>query len=238
MPNHITATRKKGKEYSDNISFVIMAGGIPYGAKSLGVRSLYSVDDRTLIDIQVETIRTVFGGAEIIIVSGFESNRLVGARPNHTRIVENQMYVEYNEIEEMRLAINNATTNSIVFLPADCLFNLHTISKIDYSVSCAWIGFKNKISKTELGCNITDRDINHIDYGLENKFTNIFHLTGKELDKARQICKKSENKTWFAFEVLNSIIKNGGVIKRLDYTMSEIVKINKPEDLYENFNRK
>ena len=95
MKKHIKSIRQDPNETLVHV--IIPSAGIGRRMKSYGCKSLLNIRDKKLIDIQVENIRNVFPTNEIILVTGFDSDRLINNSPTDIIKIENEItFIEIN----------------------------------------------------------------------------------------------------------------------------------------------
>ena len=109
-------------------TFIIIADSPNARMRSYGPTSLLNVGNKKLIDIQVLEIIKYFSNYEIILCTGFESdkiNRYIKSRYKNINIrtVENQNYDTTNSCETLRLALNNITNDNIFILDGNLIFD-------------------------------------------------------------------------------------------------------------------
>ena len=61
----------------DNIVFVILSAGVGNRMRSYGPKCLFKTSEETILDKQISTIKSNFPRNEIILVVGFESNKII-----------------------------------------------------------------------------------------------------------------------------------------------------------------
>ena len=77
------------------ISVVIPAAGMGYRMKSYGPTCLLSANKKqTLIQKTIDNIKKVLTYSDIIVVLGFESEKVIKNLPRDIRVVENNLYEE------------------------------------------------------------------------------------------------------------------------------------------------
>ena len=212
----------------DNICVVILAAGIGARIKSYEPRSLLKIRDRTLIEHQITTINSCFHEPEIICVVGYDSQRVIKKIKDNARIIENQLYLNTNTSESLRLALNNTHKNGVLFMHGDLLFNPETIN-VDYNKSFVLVDNRNQLEKKEVGLTVENGKASIFSYGLECKWCQIAYITGKELRIARQLFLKFEDqhKKLLSFEILNKIIDQGGSFNCYEPEDMRIFEIDK-----------
>lgn len=231
---NITANKKtKNKQNNIDISVAILSAGIGSRIKSYEPRSMLKIGDKTLFEHQICTINKCFNNPEIIGVIGFDSQRII-KKINNIRIIENQLYLNTNTSESLRLAFNNTNKNGFLFMHGDLLFNQSTLQGLDYSKSFIIVDTMKRMGSKEVGVTISpNKKASIFSYGLETKWCQIAYITGKELKIARNIFNRFEehNKKMLSFEVLNRMIEVGASFCCYEPIDMEIIEIDRIKDI-------
>lgn len=235
MPTRITATRftttvRKPKPTSATV--FILAAGINYRMKSFGSISLMNINDQFLLDYQINVVRTVVPNAEIIVVVGFEADKVMRVCRDDVHYVENQLYETTNYLEELRLAFNNCISiNNVLIIHGDVVFNQQALDIIS-NESATIVDTRNQISDADIGVTVVNNKVCVFSYGLPTRWGHILYLTGKELDSFSRICKNRKQNKLFCWEALNSILKRGGKIKAVENKDQLISKLSRSRELF------
>ena len=122
MKKHIKSIRQDPNETLVHV--IIPSAGIGRRMKSYGCKSLLNIRDKKLIDIQVENIRNAFPTNEIILVTGFDSDRLINNSPTDIIKIENERYYDNNVIRSISIGMHATKDNDhILIVLGDLLFN-------------------------------------------------------------------------------------------------------------------
>jgi hypothetical protein len=228
-----TAPVKKGKRQETNqLSIVIPAAGTGRRMKSYGPKCLLrSKGDMSIIEQIVDNALNVYPLADIIVVVGFEADKVIQILSSTTRIIENQLYNDTNVVESIRLALNSIITDSALFIYGDLIFNVETIYNIADDKSCAIVDSKNSFKSEEIGVTVVDNKITNFAYGLETKWAQIIFLTGKELKIFRELCFDRKRNKMYPFEIFNLVIDRGGVIEATEPKEMQIKEVDSLKDL-------
>jgi hypothetical protein len=204
----------KPEEKNDLITIVLLCDLPGYRMKSYGPTSLIKIDEKYLIDIQINAIKKCFSNYEIIICLGFESDKIAKYLRSkyknlNIRLVENQIYNHCNSCEGIRLGINNTFNDKILIVDGNLIFNHKILSLTDTKQSCA-ITEKYPSENLEIGININgSNNAQHFSFGAYKTWSEIFFLYGNEqIDLLRKFLNHADSKKKFSFEAINEIIKN------------------------------
>ena len=231
--NRFIAPTKKGSNKKPQLmSVIIPVAGVGYRMKSYGPKCLLRVNEKeTIIEKIIHNVNTVFSKDEIIVCVGFEADKIIRKIPDYVRIVENQLYKETNTVESLRLAINNCTSESILIIHGDLVFNPKTIQSINKKESSIIVDSSERFKDDEIGVTIVDNKVTTFAYGLPTKWAQIAYLTGEELYMFKKECSDRSKNKMDTFEILNNIVKNNGTLKAIEPREMEIYEVDAIRDL-------
>jgi len=229
MKKHIKCIYEKSEEILMHV--IIPSAGIGRRMKSYGCKSLLTIKNHKLIDIQILHINNTFKNNEIILVTGFDSDRLMNNSPNDIIKIENEKYYENNVVKSIAIGLRATKNNNHVLIVfGDVLFNSNTLENIKIGQSSIIIS--NDMGSNEVGCNInTKNKLEYMMFDLPNKWGHIIYLNNKELDlfKKTILNKKTEKK--FCFEIINEVINNGGKFMCIQNKNIKAMDIDTSKDL-------
>ena len=215
-----------------NTTVVILSAGVGYRMKSYGPKCLLKTDlGKSILEHQIETVNLCLPKSDIIVVLGFECDKVIKVLDKRSRVVENQLYEETNTAESLRLALNNGVRDSVLIMHGDLKFNKETLLQCDFRKSFALVDSKEQFKESEIGVTIHNRTAMRFAYGLETKWAQITFLKGRELNLLKSICKNRERQRMYTFEILNEILDNGGVISTIEPEDMIIKDIDSSRDL-------
>ena len=212
-----TKNRVAGKHKDRPLTVIIPAAGMGHRMKSYGPKCLLPANVKeTILDKSIKTIKKAYEYSEIILVVGFEAEKITQVLPKEIRIVENQSYEKTSVSESVRLAINNSVYNDILIIYGDLIFNINTINNITQNNSCIIVDSKSRFKAEEIGVTIVDDNVTNFAYGLENKWSHIAYLTGDESLEFQRLCLDKKKNKMYPFEVFNIMLNNGFVLSAVD----------------------
>lgn len=209
---------KPRPEQHDLITVVLLCDNPGYRMKSYGPISLISIDSKKLIDIQIETIRSVFPKCEIIVCLGFDCEKVCkyvrSKYVDGVRVVENQLYSTTNSCESLRLCLNNTNNNKILICDGNLLLNKRSISLIDITKPCALV--ESEPSDTlEIGVNINKNIAQFFSFGAKYLWSEILFLAGVDIIESLRKILSNGNRSRFVFEAINELINMKYEIKTI-----------------------
>lgn len=232
---NVVSIRPTIEEKHSNISVVLLAARYGYRMKSFGTPCHYrNFKKQTLLENQIKTILSIYPSAEIVVVTGYQIKKLVRQREKY-RLVENIRFQETNEIEDIRLALNNVLNRNILIISGDVYFNKYAIKNLNDS--CLIFDTKNQIKSYDVGITTMGGEATTLAFDLHKTWCHITFFTDKEFDLLYNFCQKFENNRMFLFEAINQLIEKGAIFKVREPNNMLVFKIDTPEQ-YKYFTKK
>ena len=171
----------------------------------------YLIKDKkgeTILENQVKVLKAEFPQIEIVVVGGFEFDKLLKSKTTSIRLVENQLYEESNDIEDLRLGINNSQYDNVLVLFSDIYFNNLTDICLK---STLLVDGNEKLTENDIGTTIVDNKATILSMGIESpKWAKVAFFTDKESKLLRQFISNRANGKLFLWEAINFILERGG----------------------------
>ena len=198
--------------------------------KIYGPKSLVQVDQKdTILSRQIKLVNKYFRHNEIILVAGFQHEKLKNKIQNKVKLVVNKNYEDTNVLHSIGLGLNKVTTEKVLIIYGDLVFNKECLILPFYKESS--VVLCDYMKSDEVGCISNDGILENIFYKLSNKWAQIAYFTGQELEILKQIAKNDSNSMWFGFEAINKIMCAGGIFKTLTPVYGKAVDIDSSYDL-------
>lgn len=208
-----------------NLSVIISASSYIQRMKSYGPPILFKDNlGVTLLEHQIKLIKKVFPESEIIVISGLWADKIAQLKTNDFRIVENQLFETTNEVEDLRLGINNITTNNILIFTGDLYFNTPTLTDIP-DESFVIYDSKKQLNNIDIGMTIVDKNATTLSFDLESKYTGIIYINSNVFNKFKKVCLDRTKNRLFLFEIINNLITNGTKFRAYDPPSMKIIKV-------------
>jgi choline kinase len=201
--------------------------------KSYGPRPLIRITtEQTIVSRQIDIINEAFQFNEIILVCGEEAERVMNNTPNTIIKVHNENFESTNVVRSLALGLRACTTNRVLIMYGDLLFNYETLVNARFEESCLFIDEANLFSKDSAGCTFNESNIaEHMLYELPHKWVQIAFFTHKELDLLRSVVWNREKDKLFGFEAINEVINRNGILKYQSPKNMRIIDIDSSKDL-------
>lgn len=230
--NRFVVPIKPAYKDSSNVTAIVL-GSIPNDRmKTMPAVSLMMVNkQQSVVELQFESISAAFPKSEMILVVGHDGQQVIEKRPKQMRIVENQLYEQCGEVEELKLAINNVTTDAVLIIKGNTIFDSKAIKQLRNHGSCTMIDKKDQMTKDALGVISNGSKIENIAYGVEDKWCYTTYLEGRELKILRKFVNMRIKSKMCLFEALNYIVSNGGLIYCVGQQEGYLRQILSPKDV-------
>lgn len=212
----ITSPRssEKNKKISEElITVILLSENHGHRMKSYGPISLIKLENKTLLEKQIETIKSCFKNFEIIVCSGFETNKVANFIKSkfsniNIRVVENQIYFHSNCCESARLCLNNTMNDKILFCGGGILLNHNHLNMINLNETSI-LGQYTSEPNFEVGIIENNNKLENFTFGIKNKFwSEIFYINGhKTINNLYSILSNPDFKNKFIFEAINEMLK-------------------------------
>lgn len=227
---NVTSPKSNNKyAYKNRHTFILLNAGVGRRSKYHGHKCLFTVNNKTVIDSQIDVIKRTYGSsAEIIVVSGYKSEKLIKELTG-VRIVENLNYEKFHLSESIRVGINASLKSNVYLVHGDILFSSSFISPPDQNNIYVPVENQGKFEKDSVGVITVGKNIKNFSYGLTTKWCQIVCIPAEIFDVFRKTINTLD-KNLSSFEVLNAIIKRGEPIKFFESTKGKIKEINSIRD--------
>lgn len=232
--NCITTPKNSGGKNSSKefITFIILGENHGHRMKSYGPVSLVRVGDKTILEKQIETIKSCFLNYEIIVCAGFESKKItsfvkLNFKNYRIRIVENQVHFNSNCCESARLCINNTMNNKLMIINGGVFMNQEHFRLIKYEDSCIITQDSNSGGNLEVSAISHNNSLESLCLGIKNNYwAEVLYLPNENtINKFYNIVSNIDFKNKFMFEAINELSQKSR-INVCKNTHNNIIKIN------------
>jgi len=223
-----------GKDNKNELSIIILAAQAPYKMKQYGPQPLLRDKyNRSILENQVEIFKLHYPYSEIILVAGYEVDKIVKNKPKCVRVVENQLYESTNEVEEARLGLNNSTSDNVLLVFGDIYFSENLIRDLPTKESTIIVDKNEAMLADDVGVTIVDNYATILSYAIPTpKWTKIALIRDKELKLLKQFVNDRNNNKMYLFEGLNYVLNKNGKIKSFKTNYShEVIHIQNTKEL-------
>lgn len=219
MRNHnryITTPKNKrdtsSKAVEDFITIVLFSENHGYRMKSYGPVSLIKIGGKTILETQIEAIKASFYNFEIIVCSGFETQKTVNFIKEkfpevNIRVVENQVHFNTNCCESARLCLNNTSNDKILFCSGFNLLRPFHLKGLNLDFCSVITQENNSDGAFEINAISNNGSLEQLSLGLKSDFwTEMFFVSGRNAIKSfYNILSAPDYKNRFLFEAINDV---------------------------------
>jgi len=191
------------------LTIIIPAAGEGLRMKSYGPKPLLKINGYTLIQHQVIRLKSQFPDSTIILVSGYESAKVMSNSPVDIVHVENERYSSTEVVRSISLGLRAATTDRVLVVYGDLAFNGETLQYPLLDKSVLFVD-NSTMSAEEVGCTVVNNYVENLLYDVPNKWAQIAYFVGEELKLLKHFAHNPANEKKFGFEILNEILNKGG----------------------------
>ena len=235
MPSRFTSTIKKqgaGTNPNDPLTVIIPVAGIGHRMKSYGPKCLLKANQKeTILEKTISNIKKEYPYSDIIVIVGFESDKVIKTLPHNIRVIENTKYEEANIVESIRIGINASSNKKLLIVYGDLVFNVYSIRGITSDGSCVVVDSQSRFREEEIGVTVVDGNVTNFAYGLTNKWCQIAYFEDYIFDELKNLCADKRRNKLYPFELFNMMINSGIPMKAKEPKGMLIKEIDSLKDL-------
>ncbi len=183
-----------------------------------------------MLSRQLTILKKRFPEADIVVVVGFQSEKVVKAIPPGIRIVENECYELTNVARSVEMGLRASSCRSALVVYGDLVFSPSFFDSLG-DKSAVLVDTRGQFRDFEVGCNVVDGVVTHFSYGLDTKWAQVVLLTGRELSLFRRLAASKERRKHFGFEVLNEILEHNAELVAVEHPGTKVVEIDTSKDI-------
>lgn len=214
---------------SSNTSVIILNSMWGNRTKSYGPKGLFQIDNSfNLFERQMSILHKLLNKCEIICVIGFEHRKFINKK-YPIRYVYNPVFEETNSSFELSLGLYSCVSPNILVINGDLVFDENIIKSATSKKESSLL-ISEDFEIDDVGVTYNE-NVEHIAYGLPEKWCQIGFFNGRELDLLRKCCYNQERSKWLLYESLNYVIQNGGKLHPIKVKNGKILKIETIGDL-------
>ena len=217
----------------NDICIIIPVAGLGKRMKAYGPKAAIYVNKyETVLERQIKILRSYFPKAKIVVVCGFQKEKIYEIIDDEIECVENKKYKESNICLSIKIGLENCKNiKKVLIVNGDLVFSDEIF--INVSKNYSWIAVDTNTNQrsSEVGVNIVDNQITNFCYGLNPKWGHIVYLTGKEIKIFKTLVDLETSDKKFSFEILNDVIDKGGIIRPQINKKWKLVEIDTSKDI-------
>lgn len=191
------------------LDIVIPAAGLGRRMKSYGPKALVSLGQETVLARQVRLLTDAYPRSRILVVAGFESERVRRHLPAGVRMVVNPDYESCNVASSVSVGLRQLGANRpTLIVYGDLVFPTSFVADLPLDRSSAVVteGYGRE---EEVGANVVGGLVTRFAFGLKAKWGHVCVLTPADRDLFVSIASLPSRRKHFGYEVLNDVIDGG-----------------------------
>lgn len=192
-------------------AIVIPAAGMGRRMKTAGPKCLVKCHKgEPLILRQIRLCREVFADPYIVVVLGYEAERIQKILPSGIHVVINAQFENTNVAHSLRLGMSACPPwLPLLILYGDLVFNKALLKGVNLKASSILVDQQSE-REAEVGVTVVNGKVTYFSYGLPLKWSQVATLMPNELDKFSGIMSHSGRHRHYGYEILNEIVEGGG----------------------------
>lgn len=208
-----------------DLTAVILCAGKGRRTSSIGSKSMVRVNNTNLINHQIETLKNKFPNIfDIIVVLGFDADKIFRTLPSWVRTVENENFENTNISRSIAMGLKASRSENIFMIYGDILFDDGVFNNFTQNSSMAIDTF-GRIDESKIGVTVENHRVVNLAYGLENGlWAQLGYFRGKELDLLRKITYNRDSDPLCGYEILNKILYKGGKLDAITVEQKYVLK--------------
>lgn len=212
-------------------SVVIVAAGPGRRMRAYSPKSLIGLPDgRTVVQRQVELARQVWPGADVVVVVGYQADRLAKALPAGCRVVENERFEDTGTARSALLGVRATSTPRVVVMFGDLVFEEGALRSLQGRRSAVLVDPARRPGCQEPGATVADGKAVAFGFGLGAQLVGAVVLAGRELQLFKQLAAGPERDRLVLFEVLDQVVDRRGEFLAAE-PAGKVVRIDQVADL-------
>lgn len=215
-----------------SLAVVIPTAGPGRRMKTYGAKALIQLPDgRTLVRRQIDVVRQLYPRAEILVVVGFEGDKVSKHLPAGVRVVENEFYDETGPGRSVAMGLRATSADACLVVYGDLVFNRATLEGLPLDRSGVVVDTGGRLPADGVGLTVDGGVVTHFDYGLPAKWCHVSLLTGRELHLFKSVGAQPASRRKLGFEVMNEVVDRGGVFHAYECEDMRLVEVDSAKDV-------
>lgn len=219
------------KRRGHGLNILIPAAGHSKKMKWLAPKPLVEVNGKTILDRQLCIFNELYPSADIVMVTGHESELIQNTLPKKVCAVENEFHAFTGVARSIKLGLRACRNTKILLIYSDLVFNMETLTGMPTKKSWIIVDNQKRIRDEEVGVTVIDGSATVFGYGLPTKWGQIAYLTGKELELFCRATTHLNHTRYLGFELLNAILAEGGSLLAIEPEGMRLAEVDSPKDL-------
>lgn len=183
-------------------------------------------NQKKVIDLQIECINKAHPNNEIILISGFEHEKVVQYvhknKYQNVRIAENKNYEKTSALDGWKIGLNLSIPGNTYIIHGDRIFSSSMISDENHEQGTHT--YTHNIDKTnyDLGLLIENNKLINISYGLPNVWSEIFFIHADDFQITRKLINETRRRKIYSIDSFINLISRQFQIKVIEKHSNEV----------------
>jgi hypothetical protein len=212
-------------------NIIISAAEITKGMKSVGSKSLLKIkNDTTIIEYQIQQLKTHYPKSPIYVLTGFESDKVnkVLSRFRNVHTIYNEQYKTTNQCHGIVKCFEQYSLSNALIISSGVICKI-AFNIID--ISTVYLIDKEKENFT-IGCGeSSSTKAEYLFYDLPKKWTECVFLNQSAINTINDTAKRNKTDQMFLFEMINMLIDQGEGFDINTIQKKHIIKIGGIKDI-------
>lgn len=202
---HITTIKRNPNDSSNLIICLPIFNKLLYNTSILPYKNV------TLVEHQIDTLLRVFPKAELFLIIGHESEKVIKKiyKRYRVRFITNDLHQVTNTVYGLSLAIQASHRSSLLVIHGNVLFD----DKIGLNLNQTQIITGGLIKSNSVGIFNHEGFVTGFSYSFKDKWSKIALLCNREFEDFAQLSFDHSFHNLFDYELYNKCIEKGGQFK-------------------------
>lgn len=214
---------------ANNLSILIPAAGQGKRMKSFGPKALIKVaNGETVIARQLRLLKAAFPRSPVVVVAGFEAEKLSRHLLPQVKVVNNTEFADTNVAHSLALGLKVIPpTHSVLVVYGDLVFSR---DMLDIQLGHSSLLVTDQLRPEEVGVTVVGEQVSRLAFGLPLKWAQVALLLPLERQLFLAVANDPWNSRHYGAEVLNEVLEAGGAFHALK-TGGSLVEIDSSKDI-------
>lgn len=208
-PKLTNSKKSKDTPLFKNLGFVLCGSYPLNGVKSNGSKLLAEHNSSTILDYQLDLIKSVCTDPEIIVTCGASIKDFIKHdRRNEFILVENQMYEFSNSAEDLRLGLMALRSPHVIFIESGFIPTVSTLKyMLGHKDRTTKVFIKDEKDENYVGVIIGNNGlVTNYTFSADNMLTGMYYINTNDIGRIRKrTISKNFSKNLFAFELMQDL---------------------------------
>lgn len=209
------------------LGVVIPAAGGSFRMRTLSKVNLPTKPGEILLERTVRHYHKILPDTEIVVGLGKEIEEVAKKLPYPARVIENERWETTNMGRTLQLMLRVTLATKLVIHCGDTLLQTNIFDGFDKSK----IYIDNSLSDQKPSIIDGQGPIEHINYGLPNKFAQILYLNEHDTARLKKILADKNSDKWVTVDIINKLIAAGAALHPVMLKPGTVFEVDSYRDI-------